>query len=79
MVAADDRHAEQPRDQRRRDPRRAGRDEVDEVVAAVGQRLDDGGDARHADLQAGVEGDVDLGDGGQAPVDAGSVPSTSTS
>ncbi len=69
VVGADDRHAEQPRDQRRRDPRRAGRDEVDEVVAALGQRLGDGREARHADLQPGVEGDVDLGDDRQAPVD----------
>jgi hypothetical protein len=44
---------------------------VHEAVAAIGQRLDDRREARHADLQAGVEGDVDLGHGAQAAVDAG--------
>ena len=46
-----------------------GRGEVDEVVAALGQRLDDRREAGDADLQAPVEGDVDLGHRAQAAVD----------
>ena len=53
---------------------------MDQVVAALGERLDHRGEARHADLEARVEGDVDLGDraagGGRR---CGSVPITSTS
>ena len=52
-------------------PGRAGAAEVHEVVAALGQRLDDRRQRRHADLQARVEGDVDLGDGAQPAVDVG--------
>ena len=43
--------------------------QVDEVVAALGERLDDRGQAGDADLQPAVERDVDLGNGAQAPVD----------
>ena len=42
-----------------------------EVVAPLGQRLDDRRHARHADLETAVEGDIDLGDRAQAPVDVG--------
>ena len=44
---------------------------MDEVVAALGERVDDRRQARHADLQARVEGDVDLGDRAQPAVDVG--------
>ena len=71
MVAAEHRQLHDPRDERRGDPGRPGRAEVDEVVAALGERLDDRRQRRHADLQARVERDVDLGDGAQAPVDVG--------
>ena len=47
---------------------------MDQVVAALGERLDDRREARHADLHPGVEGDLDLGDGAQAPVDVGVGP-----
>ena len=50
-------------------PRRAGRAEVHEVVAAVGERLDDRRQAGHADAQPRVEGHLDLGDGAEAVVD----------
>ena len=42
---------------------------MDDVVAALGQRVDDRRDGGDADLQAGVEGDIDLGHGGEPPVD----------
>jgi hypothetical protein len=41
---------------------------VHEVVAPVGQRLDDRRHARHPDLQPRVERDVDLGHGAEAAV-----------
>ncbi len=44
---------------------------MDEVIAALGQRLDERRDGRHADLHPAVERDVDLGDRAQAPVDVG--------
>ena len=71
MVAAARRHAADPRGERRADAGRPRRDEVDQVVAALGERLDQLRDARDADPQAGVERDLDLGDRGQPPVDAG--------
>ena len=52
-----------------RDAGGAGRADVDEAVAALGERLHDRRDAGHADLQAGVERDLDLGDRGQPAVD----------
>ena len=42
---------------------------MDQVVAAVGDRLDHGRQARHADVHPGVVGDLDVGDGAQAAVD----------
>ena len=69
MVGAGDRQPMHAADQRRRDARRAGRAEVQHAVAAFGQRLDDRGQRRHADLQPGVERDLDLGDRAQAAVD----------
>ena len=42
-----------------------------EVVAPLRERLDGRVEARHADAHALVEGDLDLGHGGQAPVDLG--------
>ena len=69
MVAAEDRHPHRPGDQRRGDARRTGGAEVDEVVAPVGERLDDRRQAGDTDLQARVERDVDLGNGAQPPVD----------
>ena len=39
------------------------------AVAALGQRLDDRGQRRHADPKPRVERDLDLRDGAQAPVD----------
>ena len=50
---------------------RAGRGDVDEVVAALGQRLDQVGQAGNAERHALVEGDLELGGGRQAAVDAG--------
>ena len=41
---------------------------MDQVIAPVGERLDQLRNARHADLEAGVEGDLDLGDGRQAAI-----------
>ena len=71
VVGAEDRHLHDARDDRGGHARRAGAAEVHEVVAALGQRLDDRRQRRHADLQAGVERDVDLGDGAQPAVDVG--------
>ena len=50
-------------------PAGPGGADVQQLVAALGERLDDRGHARHADPQAGVERDLDLGDGGEPPVD----------
>ena len=69
MVAAEDRHAHRAGDERRGGARRSRRAEVDEVVAPVGERLDDRRQARDADLQARVERDVDLGHRAEAAVD----------
>ena len=71
MVGAEDRHLHDARDDGRGHPGRTGAAEVHEVVAGLGQRLDDRRQRRHADLQARVEGDVDLGDGAQPAVDVG--------
>ena len=71
MVGAEHRHLHDARDDRGGHAGRARAAQVDEVVAALGQRLDDRRQRRHADLQAGVEGDVDLGHGAQPPVDVG--------
>ncbi len=71
VVAGEQRHAGDPAEQRRRDPGRAGGGDVDEVVVAFGQRLDQLGDRRDAELHALVEGQLQLGRGGEAAVDAG--------
>ena len=71
MVAADHRQVEHPRQQPRAQPGRARGTQVDQVIAALGDRVDDRRHARHPDLQSAVEGDVDLGDRAQPPVDAG--------
>ncbi len=68
MVAAEHRQVHDPRGQQRGDAGRPGRAEVDEVVAAFGQRFDDRRQRRHADLQPGVERDLDLGDRAEAAV-----------
>ena len=69
MVAADERRARDAGDRHGTHPRRAGRCDVDEVVRRAAQRLRQLRDAGHPDPQAGVEGDVDLCDGRQAPID----------
>ena len=71
VVGAEDRHLHDARDDRGGHTGRPRAAEVHEVVAALGQRLDDRRQRRHADLQARVEGDVDLGDGAQPAVDVG--------
>ncbi len=71
VVAGEQRHAGDPAEQRRRDPGRAGGGDVDEVVVAFGERLDQLGDRRDAQLHAFVEGQLELGRGGEAAVDAG--------
>ena len=51
-------------------PAGPGRAEVQHAVAALGERLDDRGQADGTPtLQPGVEGDLDLGDRAQPPVD----------
>ena len=60
VVAAHQRQLHDPGDERGRDPGRAGGAKVHEVVAALGERLDERRQARHAHLQPRVEGDVDL-------------------
>jgi hypothetical protein len=50
-------------------PAGPGGAEVHELVAPLGERLDRRGQAGHAYAQACVEGDLDLGHRGQAPVD----------
>ena len=57
--------------QGRRDAGRAGGGDVDEVVAALGQGLDQVGQARHAEPHPLVEGELQLGRGRQPAVDAG--------
>ena len=52
-------------------PGRARRGDVDQVVAAFGQRLDQVGHARDAEAHPRVEGQLELGRRRQAPVDAG--------
>jgi hypothetical protein len=71
VVGAEHRHLHDARDHRGGHARRAGAAEVHEVVAALGQRLDDRRQRRHAHLQSGVEGDVDLGHRAQPAVDVG--------
>ena len=71
VVAAEHRQVHDPRGQQRGDAGRAGRADVHEVVAALGQRLDDRRDARDADLQPLVERDLDLGDRAEAAVGDG--------
>ena len=71
VVAADHRQIEHPRQQPRAQAGRARGTQVDQVVAALGDRVDDRRHARHPDLQAPVEGDVDLGHRAQPPVDVG--------
>ncbi len=71
VVAAHQRQAERACDERARHPDRPGRADVDRVEGALGERLHGGGQARHADAQAGVEGDVHLGDRGETAVDGG--------
>ena len=71
MVAGEQRHAGDPAEQGRRDPGRAGGGDVDEVVAALGQGLDQVGQAGHAERHPLVEGQLQLGRGRQAAVDAG--------
>ena len=68
MVAAEHRQVHDARGQQRGDAGRPGRAEVDEVVAALGERLDDRRQARHADLEPRVERDLDVGDRAEAPV-----------
>ena len=69
VVGAGARQPEQPARQRRGDPGRAGRAQVQQVVAAVRERLDDRRQARHADLEPGVVGHLGLGHRRQPPVD----------
>ena len=71
MVAADQRQAERAREQHAGDARGTRGADVDRVEGAVGERLHGGGQAGHADAQAGVVGHVDLRDRRQAPVDLG--------
>ena len=74
VVAADDRQAHDPRDKAGGDAAGARRCEVDGVVAALGEDVDDAGEIGEADPQALVEGDVDLGGGGQPAIDTGVGP-----
>ena len=52
-------------------PAGPGRGDVDEVVAAVGQRLDQVGQSRDPERHPLIEGQLQLGGGRQAAVDAG--------
>ena len=58
-----------PAARRRGPPGRAA--DVHQVVAALGDGVDDRRNARDTDLEAAVEGDVDLGDRAQPAVDVG--------
>ena len=71
VVAGDQRRAGDPVEQRRGDPGRAGRGDVDGVVAPLGERLDQVGQAGDAEPHPGVEGDLELGGRRQPPIDAG--------
>jgi hypothetical protein len=71
VVAADARKLEHAGEQPGRDAGRAGGAHVHDVVAALGQRLDDRRNGGHADLQAGIERDVDLGHRAEASIDVG--------
>ncbi len=68
VVAADQRQPHRPRHHRADDPDRARRGHVDRLEASVRQRLHGGCQARNADPQTGVEGDLDLGHRRQAAV-----------
>ncbi len=68
VVAARQRQPHHPRHQRGGDAGRSRRRQVHEVVAALGQRVDDRRQARDADRKAA---EVHLGDRGEAAVDAG--------
>ena len=69
MVAGADRRPSDPSCECRAHPRRAGRDEVEQLIGPLGQGLDQLGDAGDADAGVGIGGDLDLGDRGQAAVD----------
>jgi hypothetical protein len=71
VVAGKQRGAGDAAEQGRGDPGRAWGGDVDQVVAAFGQRLDQVGEAGDAESHPGVEGNLELGRGGQAAVDAG--------
>ena len=71
VVAGDQRRAGDPVEQGRGDAGRPGSGDVDGVVAALGQGLDQVGQARNAEAHPGVEGDLELGRRRQPPVDAG--------
>ena len=71
MVRAGERQAEHAPAEGGGDARRAGRADVQQLVAALGERVDDRGDAGDADPQAGVERDLDLGHRRQPAVDMG--------
>ena len=69
MVAADQRHPRHPAEQGRGDAGRAWRGDVDEVVAALGEDLDQVREAGDAEGHPLVEGDVEPGSRRQPPVD----------
>ena len=70
VVAADQRRAGDPAEQRRADPGRARGGDVDQVVAALGEGLDHRRQSGHAELQSLVERNLELRGGRQAAVDA---------
>ncbi len=69
VVRAGDREPEHPRRRRTAGADRAGRADVDEVVAALRERLDEVGHAGHADVEPAVEGDLGVDDARQPAVD----------
>ena len=71
VIAGQQRHAGDPAHQGRGDPGRTGGGDVDEVVGALGQGLDQVREAGDAEGHPLVEGDLQLGGGREAAVDAG--------